>query len=288
MLAVTWTRNEREKYWGPFTWSPREKSSDRLFGLHVTSTHEEGEGAYARLSLLGATLLCRLPDWLVPAYRHRNYLTTLSEDQLREYMERSGGRDWYWQLYEREYGFEFHRHELHWQWGVQNHTFGGPEDARRNSGCWFYPWTRRRTVRHDYLDLQGRFFAKVPSLKDWDHHQAVEASVPTKTFAFKDYDGEIITATLRLEERETATGEGRWEWLSWFTKNQVYRSFDIKFSSEVGPEKGSWKGGTVGHSIRAASPVENHADAFRRYCEERSRAKRSRHDAPMTFLHEVK
>lgn len=289
MLAVTWTRNDSEKYWGPFTWAPKDRNSDRLFGLHVTSTREEGEGAYARLSILGRTLLCRLPDWFVPAYLHRSYLTTLSEEDLKSYMDRNGGRDWYWSIYQRTYGFEFHKNELHWSRGVQNYTFGGPEDARRNSGVWFYPWTRRRTVREDWFDASGAFFAHVPRLRHdtWEERQRVEATVPVKRFAFKDYDGEIIVATLRLEERETAMGEGRWKWLSTFFKNKVYRSFDIRFSSEVGPEKGSWKGGTVGHAVTSDDPAELHEAAFRRYCIERGQRRRSKHDAEMTFLHEV-
>lgn len=37
---------------------------------------------------------------------------------------------------------------------------------------------------------------------------------------------------------------GWFKWLSWFGRPKIRRSLDIQFSSETGPEKGSWKGGT--------------------------------------------
>jgi hypothetical protein len=40
----------------------------------------------------------------------------------------------------------------------------------------------------------------------------------------------------------------------------------MRFSSEVGERKGSWKGGTIGHSITLL-PNELHEAGFRRYCE---------------------
>jgi hypothetical protein len=52
----------------------------------------------------------------------------------------------------------------------------------------------------------------------------------------------------------------------------VKRSLDLRFSDEIGPEKGSWKGGTVGHSIDML-PSESPEAAFRRYCEQEHRAK---------------
>jgi len=61
-------------------------------------------------------------------------------------------------------------------------------------------------------------------------------------------DGTIqdVTAEIRVEEREW-----RWKWLTWlpFPKS-VSRTIDIKFSDEVGPERGSWKGGVMGCSYK--------------------------------------
>ena len=47
---------------------------------------------------------------------------------------------------------------------------------------------------------------------------------------------------------------------------KIRRSLDLEFSGETGPEKGSWKGGTVGTGIEML-PGELHEAAFRRYCQ---------------------
>ena len=94
----------------------------------------------------------------------------------------------------------------------------------------------------------------------------------TVSFQFEDYDGEIITATSLIEERQWEFGEGYFKWLSWFRKPKIIRSLDLQFSEEVGPEKGSWKGGTVGHGIDML-PGEMHEQAFRRYCDKEHSSK---------------
>lgn len=68
-----------------------------------------------------------------------------------------------------------------------------------------------------------------------------------------------------LTEGEWARGEGLFRLLFLF-RNKVRRTFDVRFSAEVGRRKGSWKGGTVGHSGDIA-PGEALEAAFRRYCE---------------------
>jgi hypothetical protein len=53
---------------------------------------------------------------------------------------------------------------------------------------------------------------------------------------------------------------------------QRRRSLSISFKAEVGPEKGSWKGGMMGHSIEMLAG-ESQEQAFRRYCEQEHRSK---------------
>lgn len=86
-------------------------------------------------------------------------------------------------------------------------------------------------------------------------------------FLIDDHDGERITATTHIEEREWKFGEGWFRWLSLFRRNMVRRSLSISFDKECGPEKGSWKGGTMGTGIDML-PGELHEAAFRRYCEQ--------------------
>jgi hypothetical protein len=81
----------------------------------------------------------------------------------------------------------------------------------------------------------------------------------------RDYDGAEITATTHIEEREWKRGEKWCSWLSLFYRPMIRRSLDIDYSAEVGPRKGSWKGGTIGCSINML-PGELHDDAFIRHC----------------------
>jgi hypothetical protein len=101
----------------------------------------------------------------------------------------------------------------------------------------------------------------------WEARKEAEDSCPSRTFAFKDFDGEELTAKTKIEERQWELGTGWFKWLSIFHKPIIQRSLDIDFSNETGRRKGSWKGGTVGHSIEML-PGELHASAFRRYCAE--------------------
>lgn len=279
MIAAQWAGRDRDKYWGPFTWSPESHSSG--WGVVLKSNDDEDRLSYLRVSMGRRTLLIRTPEWLLKPWRRKKKFSHLNPFDLQQTVKRLG-RDWYWEVYPREIGFIFHEDSLHTYWGVQNHSWGGPDGSK--SKCFFYPWKQTRIVRHQWLGLDGKFFADVPD--GWEDRVHVEESVPSRRFVFRDYDGEFIVATIKLGVAEHALGRKGWSWLSLFVPNKVYRSFDIRFSSEVGPEKGSWKGGTVGHSISSDDESELHEAAFKRYCLERGKG-RSKHDAPMTFLHEV-
>ena len=142
--------------------------------------------------------------------------------------------------------------------------------AWRNRSC-FLPWTQWRFVRHSYYDLQGEHIATLPKrepgLDGFRLDQEIKKTVPIRKFNFLDFDGEPITATTLIEEREWLFGTGWFQWLSWFRKPKISRSLDLQFSSEVGKRKGSWKGGTLGHGIEML-PGELHEAAFRRYCDQ--------------------
>lgn len=103
--------------------------------------------------------------------------------------------------------------------------------------------------------------------RDFDAQLEAEARCDKVAFLIDDYDGERITATTHIEEREWKFGEGWFRWLSLFRRNMVRRSLSIGFDKETGPEKGSWKGGTMGTGIEML-PGELHEAAFRRYCEQ--------------------
>lgn len=130
--------------------------------------------------------------------------------------------------------------------------------------CKHLPWKQWRHVRHSLYTPAGEHF--YTEQKDFLDFFARQQECPRVNFVFRDYDGEFITASCMIEEREWHRGEGWFKWLKFFYPVKIQRSLDLKFSAEVGPEKGSWKGGTIGHGIDMLDG-ETPGDAFRRYCE---------------------
>lgn len=85
-------------------------------------------------------------------------------------------------------------------------------------------------------------------------------------FKFSDFDDEEITAICHIEERVWYKGRKEFSWLKYFTKPLIRLSLAIKYSSEVGHKKGSWKGGVIGTGIDF-DINENIADVFKRHCD---------------------
>lgn len=181
------------------------------------------------------------------------------------------GRDWYENTYPREYGFCLHEGFLQIFYGVQRH-----DGERGQHWCKHLPWTQKRVVRFDYLNLEGEPFWT--AIGEQRGHEAFERqykakeTIPKAHYLLRDYDGTPITATVHLEQRIYRQGEGWFKWLGWLCRPEVVRRADISFNGETGPEKGSWKGGTMGCS----TPIDSgdlHIDAIKKYCAKDQRAK---------------
>lgn len=140
------------------------------------------------------------------------------------------------------------------------------------------PWTQSRVTAYRLFDDKGTVFYEIENKKGlkgsdyFEHSYKAKQECPAVLFALKDFDGTDITAKTVIEETVYERGEGRFKWLSWFFKPQVYRRLDIEFDKETGPEKGSWKGGTTGCSF-VINNNENHVQAMQGYCEEKHRSK---------------
>jgi len=258
-----WSDNDR--HFGPFTYSRDRR--DWPLSVVLDSGHDEYPGCHLRLRGFGHTLIVELPPIIRP-WRQR-----IVANWDAATVERLG-RNWYWNEHAREYGFSY---------GFDGflQVFLGPQTHNSTTTkmwCKHLPWTQWRFVRRSLYDLQGGHFWTEPSRKQvprdewWDLQERMRKEVPKAAFLFDDYDGKRITATTHIEEMEWKFGEGWFKWLSLFRKPKVRRSLDIKFSEEVGPEKGSWKGGTTGHGIEML-PGELHEAAFRRYCAGEHRSK---------------
>ena len=173
----------------------------------------------------------------------------------------------------RQYGFSFYHDMFTLKYGRDDRA----DWAGFASQSWsfFLPWTQKRRVRHDYLNLDGSFFAsdsydkgpKDRTLKEkMSERGAAQRLVPKSFHSFTDFDGEQGEAVCFLTESERRVGIGKFKWLSYLFPREVERYLDISFSIETGDGKGSFKGGTIGSSI-ALLKGEDSDRAFRRYCE---------------------
>lgn len=175
----------------------------------------------------------------------------------------------------RAYGFSIVDDMIHTHYGIQPGYWSSDDKKNSDRTKLFYiPWKRLEMVRHSLYNLDGTAFAHMPShiILDWEERKRLCEEVPKIKFSFNDYDGEEIIATCYIEEREWRYGKGIWRWLLSYKKPIIWRVLDLNFSKEVGHEKGSWKGGTLGHSVNIL-PNETPLDAFTRYGNEKERRK---------------
>jgi len=251
---IRWSDNDH--YFGPFTYARDRKGWRPIAIILGSGDGDDYPGCRLRISAFGHTLIAALPSIINP---WRRWVDTSHYEWSRPH----GG---YWEERAREYGFSASEGALHVYFGPQTH-----DSDTTKSKVWFYPWRKRRCIRHSLYDLEGQHFADLPewgigNKNGWTVMKAIEDACPTARFEFDDFDGERITAICRIEEREWKRGKGLFR-LLYIGRNRISRSLDLRFSSEVGKRKGSWKGGTVGHSIEMFSG-ELHEAAFRRYCSE--------------------
>lgn len=272
MRAIRWGDNDH--YFGPFTFSWSDHY--RTIAISAQSGDEDERKAYFRFSLGRMSFLAALPSWLIRPERKRVQATYWSPEDIARM-----GCDWYWEAIPREYGFSIVDGHLSVQYGRATHD----SSTEQRWSC-FLPWTQWRHIRRSFYDLDGKHFwseidAETRAVnklgqkvrgKRWEIIRRWEEMCPKAKFLIQDFDGAEIEATTHIEEREWRFGTGWCKWLSLFRQPKIKRSLDISFNAETGPEKGSWKGGTVGTSIEML-PGEDHEAAFRRYCEGEHRSK---------------
>jgi hypothetical protein len=250
--------SDTERRWGPFTYDRATRRTNHWTAL-LCSGEEEYPGCTLRLQAFTHTLIIDLPPILRP-YREQVKARYWDAETIAR-----AGRDWYWDEDRREVGFSIFEGLLIVRFGRQS------DDSRTDRNwSWFLPWTQWRHVRQSWYGLQGELLHTLPDTEArlrsrFERQQQFTEITPKVTYRFIDFDGEEIEATTHIEEREWRKGTGWFRWLSWFVPPQVRRTLELQFSAEVGPKKGSWKGGTIGHSIEMRAG-ESHQAAFERYC----------------------
>lgn len=258
--------SDDNRYFGPFTVCRGDYK--RLgFMLDSGGCHESSrnKGCHLRLYLGRTTLLIELPR-LLPDFVTKHKIDWDAETVARV------GRDYWIEVFPREFGAYAADDAVHVHFGPQTHD----STTTRSKVLWI-PWRNWRHVRFSLYGLAGEHVWTQLDRKDirggdaFEAQRQAEAACQKARFLIED-DGRRITATTHIQEREWRLGQGLWRWLSLFRKPMVKRSLSIEFEKEVGPDRGSWKGGLIGTSIEML-PGELHEAAFRRYCAEEHRAK---------------
>ncbi|WP_174549299.1 hypothetical protein [Cupriavidus nantongensis] len=273
---------DNDRRFGPFDLGQRH-TDWRPISLVLQSGSGEHLGCALIARAFGWTLRLRLPQIIKPfEIRHK------AETWDAATIERMG-RDWWAEVFPCEYGFSVDDGFLQVYLGPQTH-----DSLTTKSWCKHLPWTQWRFIRFSLFGLDGEHLRTwlEPKRRKLDgsgydrftQQREFEKTMPKAVFEIEDYDGKRIQATTHIEESEWRFGEGWFKWLSLFCRPKVRRSLSIDFDSEVGPEKGSWKGGLMGTGIDML-PGELHEEAFRRYCEDELNSKYRKYR--ITFVRRV-
>lgn len=245
---------------GPFTIA---KWKNRI-GLEWSTGggDDDGEENYRNHLLIcafGKALRIKMPNIIKP-------LMVKVEAMWDEATVKRLGRNHYYNVWPKDFGiwlsnmgngFDF----LQVHYGPQTY-----DSRTTKSWCKHLPWKQWDHVRHSIYNPDGSHFATEDRKSGgfFDFMKRKE-ECPASYFSFQDYDGAVITATCIIEEREWRKGSGWFKWLRLFSRPMIRRELNLRFSEEVGPQKGSWKGGTIGHSIDMVQG-DTPESAFRRYC----------------------
>jgi hypothetical protein len=256
-----------DKNFGPFTvgkWS-------HTFSAYIESGDDENPETAITFVAFGWALRIQAWNGLCRPWKERWVECNWDTETVKRL-----GRTGYWEVHPRRFGCSLSN--------VGNgydflQFFYGPntnDSSTTKSWSKLLPWKQWDHVRHSLHTPDGQHFYTERKGADFREYFEKKEECPKLHFAFEDYDQELIIATCNVEEREWRKGAGWFKWLRHFSSPKIHRSLDISFSAEVGPEKGSWKGGTIGHGIDML-PNETPRQAFERYCATERTAKYGKH-----------
>lgn len=257
---------DNDKTFGPFTFA-RVKWK-RISAIYSSGDNYEGVKCPNTLTIYAFGWIVRvaLPSILKP-FAQKVIATGWDQTTIDRL-----GRNYYFNYFEREYGFSLSDGDFfQLYYGIQSGFGNLPEGVEEQSWCKHLPWKQWNHVRYSIYKPDGEHYWTEPKREkgkpvDFDSGFKAKDDCPKTHYLFEDYDGQKITATCMITEREWHKGEGSFKWLKYFYPAKIVRSLDLSFNAEVGPEKGSWKGGTIGHAIEM-NKGETPERAFRRYCE---------------------
>lgn len=217
-------------------------------------------------ALFGHSWWFRIPELFKP---RKKWVDTSKYDWSKS---PDGG---YWDYIQRRYGITISEETVHISYGIQPggwHRYD-PENSDHTKVFWI-PW-KNMTYQHEELftpDWKSYALLNEPTKgvsfeqrqEVMESQRRIKENVPKIKFKFNDYDGEEIIATCYISKRMWRHGISWCKWIGYIRKPLIKYTLDLDFSKETGYNKGSWKGGTLGHSVEmeyGESPLE----AFKRY-----------------------
>lgn len=238
MRNPSWRGRPYDKYWGPFLFSPREKSKRKekstflFFQIKLSFYISQENGDYR--SILNLAVMDYYFAILLPVIKR---LTPVSDDELK-----------------REYSITVYREDVVFCFGVHDTMSSSypSKDSHFYKRVNFTPWTRWRCIEGKYFDVAPGFPLNMRVKGEtWYHKKSKEdPSDLIGVFMGQDlHDDEWLLFTVGAKQKILKRGEGRWKWISLFTKPQYDSFLELNFENELGSEKGSWKGGTCGLSL---------------------------------------
>lgn len=262
---------DKDYHFGPITCG---RSYYKCWGLVFNTGEDEDEPLdkyrnHLKLYAFGWVFLLSLPN-LVSPWKRKIIAVSWDEDTVKRL-----GRNWYWDVHPRQYGVTVNDGFLQLFLGPQT------DDSKTTKNkSWFLPWTQWRFVSNSWYDCNGTHLVTLLEPKDrkdfnahWDVQHHWEENVPKMMVPMIDESSHTeVIAALHINERRWEFGTGWFTWLRFFRKPLIRRNLNINFDKEVGPDKGSWKGGLTGDSI-TMEPGENLEAAFNRYCAKSHRSK---------------
>lgn len=101
------------------------------------------------------------------------------------------GRNWYYEVFPREYGFCLNEGFLTIFFGAQTH-----DSITTQSKSWFLPWTQWQFVRQSLYNPDGsHFWTEDKNNRNFKIESERRHAVPKVEFLLDDYDGERIKAS---------------------------------------------------------------------------------------------
>lgn len=246
---------------------------DSIFGLSIDSGDDDDyPGNKLIIQVWKFSAWIKIPRIIKP-WAQKHTFTALSPEATARRLEQFGHLD-YFEFHARKFGFHMQTHGLHTNFGPSTW------DSQSTKSRYFYfPWRKFDLVLSAISDADGiEHIEKRNGVRlDYKEIGVIKDTMPRYVFLLRDYDGQEIRGYCHMEKRVYRIGTG-WvkKYFGWLRPTRTFVDLDIAFDGETGPEKGSWKGGTIGTGSRAEKGDKHDAQhLIEKYCAGTHRSKGS-------------